>query len=151
MAIKPSPTIAGKLRKLFSNNKQTIEPAIDDTLPGGGGSGGGGVFLISYDHSEQVVDPNNKETTTIYVYDKTFSEANEAIRARIPVYVYTANDELAVLEYVEGSRIQGPGGTLFEVFGNVLMYSVPGMADGKLFRADLPHEFINSDSNPNTK
>lgn len=40
MAIKPSPTIAGKLRKLFQNNKQTIEPAIDDTLPGGGGGGG---------------------------------------------------------------------------------------------------------------
>ena len=36
MAIKPSPTIAGKLRKLFSNNKQTIEPAIGDSVPGGG-------------------------------------------------------------------------------------------------------------------
>ena len=39
MAIKPSPTIAGKLRKLFSNNKQTIEPAIGDSIPGGGGGG----------------------------------------------------------------------------------------------------------------
>lgn len=36
MSIKPSPTIAGKLRKLFGNNKQTIEPAIGDSVPGGG-------------------------------------------------------------------------------------------------------------------
>ena len=46
MAIKPSPTIAGKLRKLFSNNKQTIEPAIGDSIPGG--SGGGANVLTLY-------------------------------------------------------------------------------------------------------
>ena len=133
MAIKPSPTIAGKLRKLFSNNKQTIEPAIGDSIPGGSG----GAFIISYDHSEQVVTPNNPEIT-VYVYDKTFAEANEAIRAHIPVYVYTASDDFAVLEYVEGAKIQEPTGKLFQVGGKMLMQSIPGVVDGKLFRYDLP-------------
>ena len=120
----------------------------------GSGGSGGGAFIISYDHSEHTVDPSNQAEMTIYVYDKTFAEANEAIRAHIPVYVYTANDDLAVLEYVESSGIggeYGQDGTLFDVAGKVLMYSFPDMADGKLLRTGLPYGFTNAGSNLPTK
>lgn len=67
MAIKPSPTIAGKLRKLFNNNKQTIEPAIGDSIPGGGG--GALVVHFTYD-----------DVNYTYNADKTCKEILDAIR-----------------------------------------------------------------------
>lgn len=64
MAIKPSPTIAGKLRKLFSNNKQTIEPAIPEE------GGDSSPFVVTF-NSE-----NGSEEC-----DKTFAQIKEAYEA----------------------------------------------------------------------
>ena len=77
MAIKPSPTIAGKLRKLFSNNKQTIEPAIGDSIPGG--SGGGANVLTLY-FGEKDGSPwayKNSECTEEYT---SYEEAKSAVK-----------------------------------------------------------------------
>lgn len=76
MPIKPSPTIAGKLRKLFSNNKQTIEPAIGDSIPGG--SSGGNVLTlylgVKGEDSWCYKDPECTEEYQSYV------EAYDAVR-----------------------------------------------------------------------
>ncbi len=74
MAIKPSPTIAGKRRKLFNNNKQTIEPAIGDSIPGG--SGGGNVL-------------------TLYVGNVTASSSARAFKDRDHTERYKSFDEAA--------------------------------------------------------
>lgn len=74
MAIKPSPTIAGKLRKLFNNNKQTIEPAIGDSVPGG--SGGAGALII-----HETIDDTYTGEGVKYVLDVTTEELLAAVYA----------------------------------------------------------------------
>lgn len=76
MAIKPSPTIAGKLRKLFSNNKQTIEPAIGGSIPGGGAN-----VLTLYAGMKDGTTPwayKNQERTEEY---ESYEEALDAVRS----------------------------------------------------------------------
>lgn len=83
MAIKPSPTIAGKLRKLFSNNKQTIEPAIGDSIPGGSG---GGALIIHETEDETYTGEGVK-----YVLDVTTEELLAAARAGRVIVMQEAN------------------------------------------------------------
>lgn len=106
MAIKPSPTIAGKLRKLFSNNKQTIEPAIGDSIPGGSGSGGGlklsfievetGVPQAVVDAAE-VYYPDSPYGYRYYLCDKTASEIQSSFDNGSVIWVIFANWETYVV------------------------------------------------------
>lgn len=92
MAIKPSPTIAGKLRKLFGNNKQTIEPAIGDSIPGGSGSAPssstGGVLDLSK-LARPVIDGQEYETIVIAnIENQEFIESS----TRVDAYVVDLED-----------------------------------------------------------
>lgn len=81
MPIKPSPTIAGKLRKLFNNNKQTIEPAIGDSIPGG--SGGGANVLTLYANFSEVRSDESLDFTVYKNADLTeqYTSLEEATNA----------------------------------------------------------------------
>ncbi len=85
MPIKPSPTIAGKLRKLFNNNKQTIEPAIGDSIPGGSGGGGGGTLYVNIIEKTR----NKRSVSSTYILDKTYKEIADAIDANKSVIAKT--------------------------------------------------------------
>lgn len=90
MPIKPSPTIAGKLRKLFSNNKQTIEPAIDDTLPGG--SGGANVLTLYVTNISASASPTAFKDQNHTERYESFDEAANAVSTASSIKVVVATN-----------------------------------------------------------
>ena len=92
MAIKPSPTIAGKLRKLFSNNKQTIEPAIGDSVPGGGGAN----VLTLYLGSKSL--PNFSDNAYWAYKDANHTEEYESYEAAV-----AALNNADIIKVISGS------------------------------------------------
>lgn len=134
MPIKPSPTIAGKLRKLFNNNKQTIEPAIGDSIPGGGGTNVLTLYLGVKPGDFDAWCYKDPECTEEYAsYEEAKAAVDGAIAIKlvrgtddnkhmyIPFAVYQVNNE-DVLSIVLYYRVNGDGeffddraGVYFEV------------------------------------
>ena len=129
MPIKPSPTIAGKLRKLFNNNKQTIEPAIGDSVPGG--SEGGGGLVVQFNMPNRFADNYVSDISAKDVIDAYNSGKNVVFH-----FNYFYDEEQGVNLGAEGSTTMSACGT--------------GYGNGLVVACDVYNvwSMLNSPSNP---